>query len=230
MTYDEELTDELMRLVAAQLEVTATDANHPGEAFLSWLAHDLRLGLSAVERARDHRDATLFAERLAKRIAARRAEKKLPQRELRHRAATIVADLSHSLVHAARERCATILDLSVAAGTGRELWEEPCEEWLELPDEIPPSDRYLALRVAGDSMSPVLEPRDVILLKLDAFPALDDLVVAMVPDRGYVVKQVASIKGGHLELASFGQGYESVRVANDRSSILGTVIARFRRE
>lgn len=230
MKYDEELTDELMRLVAAEIEVAGGKTVYPGERFLAWLAHDLRSGLSGSERARDERDARAFAKRVARQIAAHRTEKRLPQRELRHRAATIVSNLSHSLVQAGRERCATMLDVSVAAGTGRELWEEPCDEWLQLPEDIPPSERHLALRVSGDSMSPVLESRDVILIKMESSPELEDLVVARVPDRGYVVKQVASINGRQLELVSFNPAYDSVYVTNDRSSILGVVIARFRRE
>jgi phage repressor protein C with HTH and peptisase S24 domain len=110
------------------------------------------------------------------------------------------------------------------------LWDEPCEQWLELPDDISPSDRYLALRVAGDSMSPVLEQRDVILIKLGGAPTIDDLVVARVADHGYVVKKVTSLKRGRVELSSFNPRYESIVIPRERSSILGTVIARFKRE
>jgi phage repressor protein C with HTH and peptisase S24 domain len=79
-------------------------------------------------------------------------------------------------------------------------------------------------------MSPILEPRDVILIKLDASPAIDDLVVARIQDQGYVVKRVASIRNGRLELSSFNSHYKSVFVVRHRSSILGTVIARFKHE
>jgi SOS-response transcriptional repressor LexA len=230
MKYDEELVDDLMRLVAAEIEVGTARSASIDERLLSWMRRDLRAGMTGDERLRDEISASAFTRRATARIAARRTERALPLRELRHRAAPIVATVSRALIESSRERCATILDLSVAAGAGRELWEETCEEWLELPDDIEPSERYLAVRVAGDSMSPVLEPRDVILIKLDASPAVDDLVVARIPDHGYVVKRVASLRNGRLELSSFNTDYDSVFVVRHRSAILGTVIARFKHE
>ena len=227
MSYDEKLIDELMRLVAAEIEASdeAVDEN-----LLSWIGEDLRAGMSGSERSTDEIRAETFARGTSARLAARRVETALPQRELRYRAAPVVASVSKALTEAKGRRCATMLDLAVAAGVGRELWDESCEQWLELPDDIEPSERFLALRVAGDSMSPVLESRDVILIKLDASPTIDDLVVARIPDQGYVVKRVASIKNGRLELSSFNPLYKSVFVVRNRSSILGTVITRFKHE
>ena len=230
MRYDEELIDELMRLVAAEIEISTENASLADARLFAWIGEDLRFGLSGSERVKDEISAAAFARRASARVAALRVAKALPQRELRHRAAAIVATASKSIIESSRERCATMLDLAVAAGAGRELWEETCEQWLELPDDIEPSERFLALRVAGDSMSPILESRDVILIKLDASPAIDDLVVARIPDEGYVVKRVASIRDGRLELASFNPNYKPVFVTRQRSSILGTVIARFKHE
>lgn len=228
--YDENLIDELMRLVAGEIEVSNGNRGSRDERFLSWLARDLRAGLSGDERASDEVKASAFAKRASARVAARRTESDLPRRELRYRAAPVIATVSRAILESARQGCATILDLAVAAGPGRELWEEPCEQWLELPEDIAPSERYLALRVAGDSMSPVLEPRDVILIKLDGSPAVNDLVVARIPDQGYVVKHVASVRNGRLELSSFNPHYKSMFVTRNRASILGTVIARFKHE
>jgi phage repressor protein C with HTH and peptisase S24 domain len=170
-----------------------------------------------------------FARRALTRIAVRRAEKTLPLRNLRERAAPITATVAQALSTASRERCATILDLAVAAGAGREIWDEPCDRWLELPDDIA-AGRYVALRVAGDSMTPVLEPREVILIQLDATPRIDDLIVARLPDQSHVVKRVASIREGRIELASFNPDYESIFVPRNPSPVVGTVIARFTRE
>lgn len=228
--YDENLIDELMRLVAREIEVSSSQAASSDESFLAWVARDLRDGMSGDERKTDEVKASAFAKRSSARTAARRTERGLPQRELRHRAAPVIATVSLAVRESARHGCATLLDLAVAAGPGRELWEENCEEWLELPEDIPPSEHYLALRVSGDSMSPVLEPRDVILIKLDGSPAVNDLVVARIPDQGYVVKHVASIRNGHIELSSFNPHYKSAFVSRTRASILGTVIARFKHE
>jgi phage repressor protein C with HTH and peptisase S24 domain len=184
--------------------------------------------MSGEERVRDELDASVFARRISARIAARRAEKKFPPRELKERAAPTTASVIDSLQQSAREGCATLLDLAVAAGVGRELWDESCEQWLELPADILPSDRYVALRVAGDSMSPVLEPRDVILLKLGSHPAIDELVVARIPDHGYVVKYVSAIKENRIELSSFNPEYSAVLIPRSNHAIVGTVLARFR--
>jgi phage repressor protein C with HTH and peptisase S24 domain len=130
---------------------------------------------------------------------------------------------------ASANRCATLLDLAVAAGQGREIWDEPCDRWLELPDDITPG-RYVALRVAGDSMTPVLCPREVILIQLDSTPRVDDLVVARLPDQSHVVKRIAAIEDGSIELASFNPDFRPIFVARDPSPVVGTVIARFTRE
>jgi SOS-response transcriptional repressor LexA len=199
------------------------------ERFLFWLANDLRAGLDRDQRSRDERDAPEFARRALTRLKICLAEKRLPRRQLRERAALVSATLAHAVPAASREHCATILDLAVAAGSGRELWDEPCDRWLELPEDVP-SGRYVALRVAGDSMAPVLGPREVILIQLDAAPRVDDLIVARLPDQSHVVKRVASMKGSTMELASFNPEYESIFVARDPSPVVGTVIARFTRE
>ena len=228
-SFDDESFDELMRLVGK--EIDAQSAAVPlNEELLTWLAWDLREAQSGDERRRDELAATAFAKRAVRRLSIQRVEKTLPMRELRYRAAPIVASVAVSMEEASRKRCATILDLAVAAGSGRELWDEPCEEWLELPSDIPSSPRYLALRVSGDSMSPVLGQNDVILMKLDAWPAVDDLVVAKIPDDGYVVKRFAGIKTGRVELSSFNQAYDVLSIPRNRLILLGTVIARFKRE
>lgn len=228
MKYDEHLIDELMRLVAAEIEAIDDEKAYHSERFLSWLAHDLRAGLSGSERASDERSASAFAKRTTTRIAARRTEKKLPERELRYRAAPVVGSVARSIAESAQSRCAAMLDLAVAAGDGRELWEEPCEHWLELPEDIPSSDRYIALRVAGDSMSPVLEPKDVILIKLGTRPSVDELVVAHVPEQGYVVKYISAIEDNRIELSSFNPEYGAVQIPRTNQAIVGTVLARFR--
>ena len=227
--FDDRSVDELMSAVGKQIEVDDDDLAYQDERFLFWLANDLRAGLGSTQRSTDEREAAEFARRALTRVKVRLAEKRLPRGQLRERSASLSATLAHSIPAAARERCATMLDLAVAAGSGRELWDEPCDRWLELPDDVP-SGRYVALRVAGDSMAPVLGPREVILIDLDSSPRVDDLVVARLPDQSHVVKRIAAMKGSTMELASFNREYESIFVARDPSPVVGTVIARFTRE
>ena len=227
-SFDDRAIDNLMSAVGREVELSDSELACQDERFLFWLANDLRAGLDREQRSTDEREAIEFARRAVTRLQIRLAEKRLPRRQLRERAATVNATLAHSIPAANRERCATILDLAVAAGSGRELWDEPCDRWLELPDDVP-SGRYVALRVAGDSMAPVLDPREVILVQLDASPRVDDLVIARLPDHSHVVKRVASMKGSKMELASFNPEYESIYLARDPSPVVGTVIARFTR-
>ncbi|HEY4757619.1 MAG TPA: hypothetical protein VIH43_03605, partial [Chthoniobacterales bacterium] len=154
MTNDEFQIDELMRLVAAEIEASDIDLDHSPEAFLSWLAEDVGAAMNSTERAENERQASAFARRMSRRIASQKTERLLPQRELRYRSAPITLDVREALAEAARNGCATVLDLAVAAGVGRELWEESCDQWLELPPDVDASDRFLALKVAGDSMAP----------------------------------------------------------------------------
>jgi phage repressor protein C with HTH and peptisase S24 domain len=226
---DDHSIDDLLAAAGRRIESQDHELVYQDEKFLLWLARDLRSGLSSNERSKDERDATEFAARALTRLAVRRAEKELPLRKLRQRPAPVIATVAQALPAASSDRCATILDLAVAAGEGREIWDEPCDSWLELPDDIP-SGRFVAMRVAGDSMTPVLRPREVILIQLDAVPRIDDLIVARLPDQSHVVKRVASIKEGRIELASFNPEYESIFVPRSPSPVVGTVIARFTHE
>lgn len=229
LNLDDQAVEELMAAVGREIASDDNELAYQDEKFLLWLANDLRAGLTASERARDKADADSFARHVLARVAVRRAEKSLPHRNLRERAAPVCATVSQAMEVAGAERCATILDLAVAAGEGREIWDEPCDRWLELPDDIP-SGRYVALRVAGDSMAPVLGPREVILIQLDTTPHIDDLIVARLPDQSHVVKRVALIKESGIELASFNPAYDPIVVPRNPSPVVGTVIARFTHE
>lgn len=226
---DDQPVEELMAAVGREIASDDHDLAYQDEKFLLWLANDLRTGLSATERARDESEADSFARHVLARIAVRRAEKSLPLRKLRERSASVCATVAQAMAVAGEAHCATILDLAVAAGEGREIWDEPCDRWLELPDDIP-SGRYVAVRVAGDSMAPVLDPREVILIQLDTTPRIDDLIVARLPDHSHVVKRVASIRESGIELASFNPAYDPIVVPRNPSPIVGTVIARFTHE
>ena len=225
---DDQALDELMRLVGAAIDRQVDDLACTDESLLAWVAADIRAGMLARERAADLANADAFARNLRARLAIQRAERALPRRVLVRRSASMVGTVEQMRRTAMQERAVVMLDLAAAAGSGRELWDEPCDSWLTLPPDIPQSP-YVALRVAGDSMTPVLDASDVILVKLDAPLSVDDLVVARLPDDGYVVKRVASVTRTMLTLASFNPEYPAMVVPRDRTTVLGTVIARFSR-
>jgi phage repressor protein C with HTH and peptisase S24 domain len=127
---------------------------------------------------------------------------------------------------AAPLRRAPALDLAVAAGVGRDLWDEPCERWVALPDDIP-DGAHLALAVAGDSMHPLLHAGDTILVRLGAELAPDTVVVARRPDDGYVVKRVGRIGRDAVELTSLNPAYPAITIPRDDALVLGTVVLRW---
>jgi SOS-response transcriptional repressor LexA len=226
---DDFAIDELMRLVGAELERMDDELRFRDERMLAWIAQDLRDAMSTIERERDERDAEAFARSVLTKRIIRRADAALPRSAIRRRRAEFVGPAAVTLPLAADAGCAVLLGLSAAAGAGLELWDEPSDTWVELPNGQPPG-RYIALGVAGDSMTPVLQPRDVILVQLDVPPSVDDLVVARLGDEGYVVKRVAAVRGARLELASFNPAYPPIQVMREQGVLLGKVVARFSRE
>lgn len=220
--------DELIGIVGGEIARQDDALAFQDERHLAWLAQELRAGLTAEEHAKDERDADAFAARAVLRLGVGRAERRFPRRELKARTGSVQGTVAQSLPLAAAEGCAVMLSLSAAAGAGRELWDETCDTWLELPPDIA-TGRYLALGVSGDSMVPLLTPHDVILVKLDAVPVVDDLVVARVGENGFVVKRVASLSAERMLLGSFNPSYPLLAVNRADVSLLGTVIARFSR-
>lgn len=132
--------------------------------------------------------------------------------------------LAEMIEIATRRSSAPVLDLRIAAGDGRDLWELPSEQWIELPGGLP-RGRYLACGVGGDSMQPLLSERDTLLVRLGPRLVSGTLVVAYRPDHGYVVKQVGKVTQRAVELDSLNPAYEPIRLQRRRGTILGTVVA-----
>jgi hypothetical protein len=225
---EERAADELLRRVGEELERSHGALADQSEALLRWLAADLRAGLAGAEREHDERAAIEFASRIRAVQEARSTSAHLPSHSLRQIEAVMVLPVSQAISVARRSGCAPVLDLAVAAGDARELWDEPCEYWLELSAEAP-RGKLMAVGVRGDSMQPVLARRDVILVQLDATPAVDDLVLARVASDGYVVKRLAALSPERVELASLNPGYDPIIARSDDVTLLGVVIARVSR-
>ena len=222
----ERVKDLLVRL-GGDRAMERMDPLDPSESrFLEWYAREARLTLSVGDR----RTLDGGAERFVRAVQSRRAVHRSRVREVAAEPESAPAweegTLSQVLPSAARARHAPVLDLSVAAGAGRELWDEPCDRWIPLP-EGSPDGRYVALRVTGDSMVPLLHDGDTILVKLGDELVPDAVVVARVPDGGYVVKRVGGIAGSRVELTSLNADYPPVVIARDPSLVLGTVLLRW---
>lgn len=123
-----------------------------------------------------------------------------------------------------RERITPVVDLGVAAGVGRELWDEMPEQWVELPPEVPSDRRYLALRIVGESMTPVMHTGDVVLVQIGADVKVDTVIVARHPEDGYVCKRVHKVRKRGIELASLEPERPLITIPRDPSLVVGTVL------
>lgn len=227
MSNSEEQRDErLAHLIGRELEREVSADSSLREEYYQWLAREARENQTSAERNRTSELAHEFAKRMGSRIKSDRISRRLPLRPLRKQPAGGVYGIGTAINFASTSHCAPLLDMRVAAGSGRALWDEPCDEWIEVPLSFE-NGRYIGLRVAGDSMVPVLHSGDVILVKLDAVPAEDDLVVAQRSENEYVVKRVASISDRSMQLESLNPAFERFDLDRRPGSILGTVIARF---
>jgi phage repressor protein C with HTH and peptisase S24 domain len=199
--------DALVWLVGRRSEGRA----HPG--FDAWRA-------SAAASAEREAAAARFAERVRSRVASAgrgvRLVDRLPEPVHPDPAVTPTAGLV----------AAPLVELGVAAGTGRELLEEPCEAWVALPPELP-SGRYVALRVVGDSMTPLLHSGDVVLVDLDGTAAAGAVVVARHPEHGYVVKRVGRPRPGGLPLESLNPAYPGLVLSAGAGAVIGPVVLRW---
>ena len=225
-TEEERRLEKLSRLVGRELESDDGVDQDISEQFLKWLANEARANQTSLDRANTYKAAQEFATRMGPRIKALRIDRRMPRQPLYRLPAATICGLGDAMGIASINHCAPLLDMSVAAGAGRALWDEPCEEWIELPLTLP-DNRYVWLKVCGKSMEPVLESGDVILVKLDACPVEDDLVVAQRSENEYVVKRVASISDSAIDLESLNPSYDRFSLPRHKGAILGTVIARF---
>lgn len=224
--------ERLARLLGAALEHRLPESDEQARA-LDWLARDARLAQSPAERARTEAAGARFAERLLAGRATARAVERAGLRCLavapEERVPTRVAPVELAVEMARGERCAPLVELRVAAGAGRALWDQACERWVALPPGLP-RGRYLALGVTGDSMLPLLAPGDTMLVRLGEGVAGGAIVVARAGDDGYVVKQVAGVTSRGLEIHSLNPAYAPLTIALGSGVVLGTVLARWRAE
>ena len=160
----DELVDALIQLMGWYYMTQPDSPYYTDERLIAWLERDL----NSPERQSDSWPDWTIAE-VAERIHARVMAAKLrvtvrPERPMQSRGA-VSGMIPQVLDDAAAAGAAPHLDLAAAAGAGRDLWDEPCEEWVDLPAELP-AGKYVALRVAGDSMSPLLHAGDTVLVNV----------------------------------------------------------------
>ncbi|WP_234026336.1 S24 family peptidase [Qipengyuania thermophila] len=120
------------------------------------------------------------------------------------------------------------LDLGASAGGGAVAMEETpydalrfSRRWLRTQGLT--ADRLSVIRVAGDSMEPVLRDGDEILVDRSAHRFRDGLHVVRLGD-ALLVKRVASQGFGRVMLISENKAYPPVEVATEELEIIGRVV------
>jgi len=194
------------------------------EPFLEWLAADRRAHAERRVRAGDDDALRRHGNRLHARLLARQCGVGLLDASPR-----LVTPTRRGVPRAVMEDAAAAgaivcVDLAAAAGTGRALWDEPAERWVALPAGAPPG-RSLALRIAGESMAPLLHSGDTVLLELGPTLARGRIVVARHPnpDDGYVCKRVDRVGRKEVLLASLDAAYGTMTIPRDARLVVGTV-------
>ena len=213
--------------LAARAEMRREDSPfYTDAALVAWADRESR----APERAASGWDADQVAraaERVRARVEAARlgvvvADAGAPLRE-----AGVVGTVPQVMEAASRARCAPALALAAAAGAGRELWDEPCDQWVTLPADAGAGE-FVAIKVSGDSMTPLFLPGDMILVRVGARVERDTVVVARHPDDGYVVKRVGRVGRTSLVLTSLNPAFAPVTVPRARNAVVGTVVMCWR--
>lgn len=223
-------SNSLVRLMGQLLDASGDCAAYENENFLAWLEQEVNGRVFVPDRQQSEVVARGVASRAQARIRAARVGKSLPSRPLRLRTAAVVGNVKQIAQLAAESGCAPWVEsLAVAAGAGREIWDEPCEQWVEL-DRTAASGAHIALTVAGDSMTPSLHSGDVILVNTRKSVTRDCIVVARRAEDGYVVKHVTRCGKETLELSSFNSEYAPFTIERSPGSVVGVVVARLVRD
>jgi len=211
--------DELVRLAVRAGDHRLDPTVAANAEFLEWLARDARAGQRSGERRATEARAERFARRMQALVLARQLG--------------VTAAATAPVVHefraegAVRDGLVPWPEFGVAAGVGRELWDEPCERWIELPRAVATGHKYVALTVSGSSMEPALHAGDVVLVSVGSAVRRDSIVVARRPEGGYVVKAVGRLSRRAIELRSLNPEFATFSIPRDEALIVGTVVMRW---
>lgn len=219
--------DQLVALMGKHLGLRRGDSPFDDPRFLSWLSRELRRrppanGDWSADTVRAMR------ERILLRAAALRLSVVAHEGAFVERRPSTRRPIVEAVDVAAREGCMPLIEASVAAGEGRELWDEECERWIERPSKLT-GGKYLALAVSGDSMTPLMHAGDIVAVKLGPRVRRDTVIVARQADNGYVVKRVGDVRKDAIQLTSLNSRYAPIWIAREKNAVLGTVVWRWSR-
>ena len=220
--------DDYLVQLAARAELRRADSPfYTDPALVAWIDRESRAPERSVAFGWDAAKVSRVAERVRERAEAARLRVAVPTTPAPLRPADVVGTVPQVREAAAAVHCAPAIDLAAAAGVGRALWDEPCDQWLALPVDVDAGE-YVALRVSGDSMEPLFRTGDTILVRLGQRVERDTVVVARHPQDGYVVKRVGRVGRTSLELTSLNAASPPVTIPRDANAVVGTVLMRWR--
>jgi SOS-response transcriptional repressor LexA len=227
--------DEMVRLAGGRrFPAVPDDLDDPALAgaqvrFWDWLTIVCRTGESAEARARTEGGVAPFLARVSARLTELDARVRRIDGAPSYCRPSAEGPVALTMAAAWARRAAPLIESGVAAGAGRALDEIP-DVWVDLPSDVA-DGRYVALRVAGDSMEPLLEHGDVVLVELGAAATTGAVIVARNADDGYMVKRVdraASAADDTTLLASINPDYQPIALPTRAGTVLGRVVLRWR--
>lgn len=222
--YDDD--DALVRL-SMERAFEDLDPDDPANGpFFEWLAREARARQTPAERAETAEMARAFARRWTLRHLSESLRVALVAGTPALRPGPGLEGFVACVREGRRSGRVPAWDARAAAGAGRAIGDEPCDGWLERPPTLAPGD-YAAIRVAGDSMTPLLHDGDTIVLRPGAQVQPNTVVVVRLPEDGCVVKKVAAADRHFLELASLNDAYPPLTIARGDAAVLGTVVMRW---
>ncbi len=222
----DDLLVEALLTLREQVSLQSGDSSRFSDPrFIEWLAREARAqvedGIGNTAWPEDQ--VASVAQSLLAHVAASKCKLRRISRWPDPLAAEVSGSASAVLEDARRAGAAPCLDVRVAAGIGRELWDEECESWISIPPDTPPGN-YVGLKVAGDSMAPLLHPEDIMLVRLGPSVTPGNVVIARLDEDTFVVKRVGRVTGASIELLSVNPAYPSLHVSRAEKRIIGTVV------
>lgn len=194
--------------------------------FSSWLAEEAR---AAVESGLEPDPWTNEErEKLAERIRVAVIAENCGVRQIFGGPVTVPApeqERSSGTIGVSSRGLAPWVQLATAAGIGREIWDEECESWVSVPDDLP-LGKYVALNVRGDSMLPLLHDGDTVLVAMRNSYRSGDIVLART-DEGYVVKRLDRVTTRGVYLESLNRQHGDIVIRDIPKPIVGMVVLRW---
>ena len=122
--------------------------------FASWLANEAR---ASVESQLEHDPWTRAeADDLAQRIRRAVLAERSGVRQISGSPVSVpppeIESVTTGFVAASQRGSAPWVQLATAAGIGREIWDEECDSWVSVPDDLAPG-KYVALNNGREASS-----------------------------------------------------------------------------